>query len=301
MAPPLPSSNSSRAPRPSTIEESGDIEPQLRKEESQREAAGRRIALLLEYDGSRYGGSQLQKNAPTIQDELEKALIKLTGERPRVAFAGRTDAGVHARGQVASFLTGSTHPTDVFERGLNRWLPVDIAVRRARETALGFDPRRQARRRTYRYLVYNDRSQSPLLRGRAWHVAEPLDVEAMARAAALLVGKRDFAAFAESASTAGSSTIREMYRCEVRRRREVVAVLMEANAFLPHQVRRTVGPLVEVGRGRLTVDGFAALIREAEPGAAGPVAPAQGLCLMRVTYDDLDFGEEIETDEDIQC
>ncbi len=263
------------------------------------EGKTRRIALVLEYDGSRYGGSQIQKNALTIQGELERAVRRLTAEKVRVAFAGRTDAGVHARGQVASFLTGAPYDVEVFVRGLNRWLPDDIAVRRALEVPQAFDVRRRARRRGYRYLIYNSPVPSPLSRNRAWHIAEPLDVGAMARAAACLVGRHDFAAFAGSLANPVASTVRTVYGFAVRRRGRLVIFEVEADAFLPHQVRRTVGALVQVGAGRQAPEQFEGLLREAQPGAAGPAAPPQGLYLMRVTYPGLDIGQEIEIDEDL--
>jgi tRNA pseudouridine38-40 synthase len=246
----------------------------------------RRLALVLEYDGSGYGGSQIQKNALSIQQELETALRKLTGESPRVAFAGRTDAGVHARGQVAAFSTTSTLETDVFMRGLNAWLPERIAVRRATEVAERFDPRRHAGSRTYRYAIYNAPTRSPLWRSHAWHLAEPLDTEAMQREANVLVGERDFAAFSRRE---GVRTIRCLRRSEVTRRGPLVLLEFEANAFLRQQVRRTVGALVQVGTGRLSSSAFHDLLRRAEPASAGPVAPAHGLCLLRVSYPGLDL------------
>jgi len=246
----------------------------------------RRLALVLEYDGRRYGGSQYQKNAPSIQGELEAALNKLTGESVRVAFAGRTDAGVHARGQVASFVTGSRHETEVFVRGLNHWLPDDIAVQRASEVPLDFDVRRRARSREYRYLVLNSPLPSPLLGAFTWQVAEQLGVEAMRNAAALLVGRHDFAAFA---GPVAGSTVRSLRRCELKAWGRLLAVYMEADAFLPHQVRRTVGALVQVGLGRQSAAQLAALLRKPESGVAGPAAPPQGLCLMRVNYAGLDL------------
>jgi tRNA pseudouridine38-40 synthase len=248
----------------------------------------RRLALVIEYDGSPpLAGSQIQKNAPSIQGEIESALRKLTGERLRVAFAGRTDAGVHARGQVAAFTTISRLNTEVFVRGLNAWLPQSIAVRCAAEVDETFDPRRHASRRTYRYLIYNAPVASPLWRGRAWHVAEPLDTERMQRAARLLAGEHDFAAFSRRE---GVTTVRRVYRCQVRARPPLVTVEVEANAFLRQQVRRTVGALAQVGRGKLAVAGFRGLLQRAEPASAGPVAPPQGLYLMRVTYPGLDLG-----------
>jgi tRNA pseudouridine38-40 synthase len=241
---------------------------------------------VLEYDGSRYGGSQLQKSAPSIQGELETALGKLTGERLRVAFAGRTDAGVHARGQVAAFTTASVLETDVFVRGLNAWLPDDIAIRQATEVAEDFDPRRHAGSRTYRYTIYNAAVRSPLWRANAWHVAEPLDVDAMRQGARELVGEHDFAAFSRRE---GVHTVRCMQRSEVTRRRSLVVLEFEANAFLRQQVRRMVGALAQLGTGKLDADAFRDLLQRAKPASAGPVAPAHGLCLLRVSYPGLDL------------
>ena len=269
--------------------------------EEQVEGNQRRIALLLEYDGSCYGGSQIQKNAPTIQDSLEGAIKRLSGETARAAFAGRTDAGVHARGQVASFLTQRPFDVTVFVDGLNYWLPEDIGVRGAREVAGDFDVRRRASKRFYRYLVYNGHAPSPLLRQRTWHVKEPLDQAAMQQAAAYLVGRHDFAAFAGNLGKAEASTVRTMHRFDVRSRGRLITFEAEADAFLPHQVRRTTGALVEVGAGRQKPEWFEELLSRNETGVANPAAPAQGLCLMRVTYPDLDFDEETDIDEDIYC
>lgn len=247
----------------------------------------RRLALVLEYDGAPYDGSQLQKRAPTIQGELEAALQKLTGETMRVAFAGRTDAGVHARGQVAAFTTTSGLETQVFVRGLNAWLPESIVVRQAAEVPERFDPRRHATSRTYRYTIYNHPVRSPLWRHDAWQVTDPLDTAAMQDAADELIGEHDFAAFSRRE---GVRTVRCIRRCQVGRRDQLVTIEVEANAFLRQQVRRTAGALVQVGSGRLRAKEFRDLLRRAEPNSAGPVAPAHGLCLVRVTYPDLDLG-----------
>jgi tRNA pseudouridine38-40 synthase len=246
----------------------------------------RRLALVLEYDGGGYGGSQYQKNAPSIQGELEAALNKLTGENLRTAFAGRTDAGVHARGQVASFVTTSRHQPEVFVRGLNHWLPAGIAAQRALEVPLDFDVRRRARSRQYRYLVLNSPVRSPLLQAFTWQVAGRLDVEAMREAASLLVGRHDFAAFAGAVP---GSSVRSLRRCEVKGQGPLLVVDVEADAFLPHQVRRMVGMLVQVGLGRRSAADVAALLREPRAGAGGPAAPPQGLCLMKVSYAGLDL------------
>jgi tRNA pseudouridine38-40 synthase len=248
---------------------------------------GRRIAVLLEYDGTAFSGSQYQENGRSIQAELESAINNLTGESARCAFAGRTDAGVHALGQVAAFDTHARLAEAAFVSGLNHFLPEDIGVLVALDVAAGFDPRRDARSRAYRYRISNRATRSPLLRQRAWHVPRPLDVAAMRRAARLLEGAHNFAAFAGRYE---GSTERTLRRCEVGRERQRVTVEMEARAFLPHQVRRTVGPLVEVGLGRMSLDELGALLERAEPSSAAPVAPACGLYLVSIAYDGVDFG-----------
>jgi tRNA pseudouridine38-40 synthase len=258
----------------------------------------RRFALLLEYEGSEYGGSQYQENTGTIQDALERALSSLTGEPIRVALAGRTDAGVHARGQVAAFDTASRHGEAVLARAVNQHLPPAIAVRAARKVSAGFDPRRQATGRWYRYTVHNGPQRPALDRRTVWQVSDPLDLVAMGRAASHLVGAHDFAAFTLPSLAARQSTVRRLTRVEVTRRRREVRLDVEGNAFLTRQVRRIAGALVEVGRRRLAVDAFAALVREAVPGAARPTAPARGLCLMKVRYEDGLFDDE--TNDDIQ-
>lgn len=244
-------------------------------------ATPRRLALVLEYDGGAYHGSQRQSNAPTVQEALETALTKLTGERLDTAFAGRTDAGVHAQGQVAAFTTASGLATDVFVRGLNAWLPAEIAVKRAVEAPVDFDPRRHATSRTYGYTIYNAPARSPLQRQRAWHIQDALERRAMQEAADGLVGKHDFAAFSRDE---GVSTSRCVHRCEVTRRGPLVLLEIEANAFLRQQVRRIAGALVQVGCGRMDESAFRALLRPAPPASAEPLAPAWGLCLLKVSY-----------------
>lgn len=248
----------------------------------------RRLALLLEYDGSPFAGSQVQKRTPSVQGTLGSAVRKLTGERLRVAFAGRTDAGVHARGQVAALTTTSTLPIETFVRGLNAWLPQEIAVRRAVEVPADFDPRRDATGRSYRYTIYSHSVRSPLWLRAAWQVADRLDVAAMQRAARALVGRHDFAAFSRREDT---TTIRRVRRCDIASQGFLITMEMEANAFLRQQVRRTVGTLVQVGKGRLSPAGFRELLRTAEPASAGPLAPPQGLCLLRVDYPGLDLSD----------
>jgi len=246
----------------------------------------RRLALVIEYDGGRYGGSQFQKNAPSIQEELESALQQLTGEQVRVDFAGRTDAGVHATGQVAALTTNSALDAGVFVSGLNAHLPQDIAVRTARFVHGRFNPRREAESRTYRYTIYNQAIRSPLWRGQAWRFPAPLDAARMQKAADILVGTHDFAAFSRRE---GVSTVRTVSRCAVRRDGSLVTVEIEATAFLRQQVRRTIGVLAQAGSKRMNLADVRALLKRAEPCTAEPVAPPQGLCLVRVTYPGLDL------------
>lgn len=248
-------------------------------------ATGTRVVLILEYNGANYHGSQYQSNAPTVQGEIEKALQKLTGEKIRVKMASRTDAGVHATGQVVSLHTESALPLNAFINGLNHYLPGDIAVKGASRAEDSFEVRRQAIRRTYKYYILNSATRSPIRQGFAWRVTGKLDIEAMRQACRALVGRHDFASFVASASTAWSKrTVRDVYKAEITQDGDMVVLEMVANSFLPHQVRNTVGSLIEVGRGKMTVEEFAGMVAARTPGLAGPTAPADGLCLVRVDY-----------------
>jgi tRNA pseudouridine38-40 synthase len=245
----------------------------------------RRLALLLEYDGAGFSGSQLQPGRRTVQGTLEEAFRELTGAADRMAFAGRTDAGVHALGQVAAVDTDSHLEAGAILRALNARLAEDIAVRAVADVEARFDPRRDAVARTYRYSIHHGAPRSPLIRARTWHRAGTLDVEAMTRAVALLPRgeQRDWAAFAGPVPE-GYTTVRTLRRCDVQRAGErLVDVTMEADGFLPHQVRRTIGALARVGSGGLTVTEFAALI-DGAPASVGPTAPPQGLVLCAVEY-----------------
>jgi tRNA pseudouridine38-40 synthase len=248
-------------------------------------ASGTRLVLILEYNGARYHGSQYQNNAPTVQGELEKALKKLTGEKIRVKMASRTDAGVHAAGQVAGFSTDSALPLYAFISGLNHFLPEDIAVKEAYRAEDNFDVRRRAVRRTYKYYILKSATRSPMKQGFSCRVNGELDIEAMNRACKELEGRHDFASFVASAETARlKRTVREVYKAEITRDGDMVVLEMVANSFLPHQVRNTVGSLIKVGQGKMTAGEFAAIVDVAVPGLAGPAAPADGLCLVRVDY-----------------
>lgn len=245
----------------------------------------------MEYDGTRYHGSQLQSNAPTVQGEMESALHKLTGEQIRVSMASRTDAGVHAKGQVVGFKSSATFPPKTWVDAVNHYLPEDIAVRAAYEADERFDVRRHASSREYRYHIMNRRTPSPLWRHFGESVPQPLDVEAMNAACAVLVGDHDFAPFAPATYTC--STRRRVLRAEVRRRRDLVFFDMEATSFLPHQVRNTVGGLVGVGLHKMSVESFRERACSGKAGTMGPTAAARGLCLMNVKYRDFPPSEEI--------
>lgn len=249
----------------------------------------RRLALLVEYEGTRYHGFQYQEGVSSVQGELEEALYRLTGERRRIKGAGRTDAGVHARGQVVAFDTWATYSPAVFANALNHYLPEDISVREAREVPLDFDPRRWAFSREYRYQILNSAAPSPLLRGFVHLVRRPLDLMAMQEAAQLLEGERDFAPFAGRLPAGRSGTRRKMYRCSVGGGADLIALTMVANGFLPQQVRRTAGALLEVGLGRLSLQEFTVLAGCGVPGAACKALPPEGLFLVRVSYPDLCF------------
>lgn len=260
-----------------------------------RDAPERRLALLLEYQGTAYGGSQYQENAPTVQGALERALGSLTGEPIRVAMAGRTDAGVHARGQVASFKTRTRHSDAVIVRGANALLPGDITVRAAAEVSLAFDPRRHAKSRCYRYTLDLSEQRPALDRHFTWHTGPGLDPAPMAAAAKHLQGAHDFAAFTAPSEAKRQATVRNVLAATLTAHGRRVHFDIEANAFLPHMVRRITGTLAEVGRGKMTVAGFRRLLSEAPPGKASSTAPPRGLCLLKVRYESGLFdGDEYE-------
>jgi tRNA pseudouridine38-40 synthase len=243
-----------------------------------------KILLIMEYDGTGYHGFQWQNGLPSIQGEVEKALLKLTGERRRVMAASRTDAGVHARGQVVGFRTGSALPLHNFVNGLNHYLPADIAVKAAYRVGDSFNIRRDALSREYSYYILNSPTRSPMRGAFSYLVGSPLDIEAMNRASQALIGEHDFASFVSSDGASLKSTVRRVLRAEIERDGKLVVFNMVANSFLPHQVRNTVGALIRVGLGKMSVDEFRSLVEAKKPALAGPTAPAQGLCLNRVNY-----------------
>ena len=246
--------------------------------------AATKVVMVVEYDGTRYHGFQLQGKLPTIQKELEKAIEALTGEKSRVMTASRTDTGVHARAQVVSFRTGSSHSPDTFIKGMNYYLPEDIAVKEAHRVRDSFNVRRQAVSREYRYSILNGIARSPL-RGRFCHLVHGhLDIGAMDRAARVLVGEHDFASFVNNKEAAAKGTVRKVHRAEMRMEGDMAVFNIVANSFLMHQVRNTVGVLIKVGQGKMSFEDFCSILEAKKPGLAWPTAPAQGLCLVQVNY-----------------
>lgn len=247
-------------------------------------AVATKVILIIEYEGTRYHGFQWQAKLPTIQGEMERALGKLTGERRRVMAASRTDAGVHARGQVVSSRTGSPLPAATFVSGLNHYLPGDIAVKAAYRVGDSVNVRRDAVSREYNYCILNSPTRSPIRRQFSYLVAGALDIEVMNKACQVLVGEHDFASFASQMGVERKSTVRNVYRARVEREEELVVFNMVANSFLPHQVRNTVGVLLKVGLGKMNMDEVLGIMEARKPGLAGPTVPACGLCLERVNY-----------------
>jgi tRNA pseudouridine38-40 synthase len=245
---------------------------------------GQRFALVLEYDGTDFFGSQRQLARRTVQGVLEEALLQVTQCRTAVTLAGRTDTGVHALGQVASCrLVTRLAPADL-QRALNAVLPDDVAVLRCAAVAEGFNARFGARSREYFYEIINRPQRSPLGRRRALYVWQRLDVAAMDQGCRELLGKHDFASF--SGAGRRERTVRTVSRATCLRVGERVRVELAADAFLPHMVRNIVGTLIWLGTGKLDLPGFVGVFRAAERRLAGPTAPPQGLYLARVNYED---------------
>jgi tRNA pseudouridine38-40 synthase len=240
--------------------------------------AGRRFRATVEYDGTEFSGFQVQPGARTVQGELEAALARLSGGiRQPVDGAGRTDAGVHASGQVIAFTYPGRLSVAELEEALNATLPPDVAIRDLRTAPASFHPRHAARYREYRYTVWNG-PRSPLRERTALRVRTPLDSEAMARAATAFEGRHDFSAF----GGADPNPVRNVHRVRVRREGDLITIDVRADAFLRGMVRRMVAALLAVGAGKIEVEAVAAALADRRPALAGAAAPAQGLCLRRV-------------------
>jgi len=254
----------------------------------------RHIKLLLEYDGSNYQGWQSQKSGNTIQNILYERIVSITGGQVRLAGASRTDAGVHALGQVAAFSTTSDLTIDVLKRALNAKLPEDIRILTIEETDGSFNPRFDAKKKRYIYLMSIGRNESAFLHKYRWQMKTSLDLEAMRQAGSLLTGEHDFSSLRGSGCSA-KTTVRHIHSLEITAlyamefmtasiRGDWIKISIEANAFLRHMVRNIVGTLVEVGKGRIEASDVSAILKARDRTKAGPTAPAAGLFLERIFY-----------------
>ncbi len=241
-----------------------------------------RLWAKVEYDGTDFFGFQVQARERTVQGELERAIQSVTGVETRVTGAGRTDRGVHARGQVVAFTAVWQRDLAVLHRALNAVLAPDVALVEMGRAAEGFHPRFSAVRRAYRYQVLNQRRRSPMERRTAWHVAETLDVARMIEASRCLQGTHDFASFGRPPQ--GENTARTVFRAEWQEQPPFLFFDIEADAFLYHMVRSLMGTLVRVGQGRLSPQEFEAMLRARDRKLVKTLAPAHGLVLMRVDY-----------------
>lgn len=246
----------------------------------------RNVKLTIAYDGTNYHGFQEQcgTGLQTIQETLEKCLAKIAGKKIRVYGAGRTDAGVHARGQVVNFdCSGWPVPVDRIPLALNSVLPEDIVVVSAEEVPEDFHARFSALAKLYRYSILNSRQRSPFLRLYSLFEPRPLDIDAMQKAGKLLVGRHDFKSFQAAGSTV-KSTVREMYQCNVESKGSLVEITFSANGFLYNMARIMTGTLIQVGLGKMSFSEIQNLLEAGNRALAGPTVPPQGLCLEEVKY-----------------
>ena len=244
----------------------------------------RNIKLIIEYEGTRYAGWQIQQNLPTIQGIIQEKIKIITGEDIKLTASSRTDAGVHALGQVANFCTESRIPPYSIQMGLNALLPDDIVIKKAEEAPLDFDSRQNAKAKTYRYLILNRSYPSAIYRNFSWHVFQKLDIDAMTKAAGYLIGKKDFTSF-RAAECDAPHSMREILSFSIEKNDDGFLELeVKGTAFLRHMVRIMVGTLVAVGKGKIKPNDFQAIIGAKDRRLAGMTAPPQGLFLKEVEY-----------------
>ncbi len=254
----------------------------------------RKLSLLIEYDGTDYHGWQRQKGQRTIQEVVENSLRRITGEEIKTVSAGRTDAGVHALGQVASFVTDSSLSCDTIKRALNALLPGDIRILDVKEVAMDFHPRYSARSKSYIYLIDISQKVSPFISRYVCHLKKDLDTARMKEALQYLKGTHDFSSFRASGCSARTTT-RTIYEISIDEieefsflgftlRDKLVRIRIEGNAFLRHMVRIMVGTIVEAGRGKITPRDIPRIINECNRNLAGITYPAKGLFLEKVYY-----------------
>lgn len=250
----------------------------------------RNIKITIEYDGTNYKGWQIQQARPgeigtekTIQGVIERVLSGILQDEIRIIGAGRTDAGVHALGQVANFKTKSKMPMAVMQRALNALLPKDIVIVDIEEVHPDFNARYDARSKTYRYQILNRDYSTAFDRLYQYHFPYKLDVRLMAREARILVGRKDFKSF-QAADKRERMSVRNIRRISIRKDGPAINIDIEANGFLYNMVRNIVGTLIEIGRGKFAPGSMKRILRARDRTLAGPTAPAKGLCLVRVRY-----------------
>ena len=242
-----------------------------------------RVFIKIEYDGTDYCGWQIQPNQITVQEEIEKAIEKLTGEKCSVTGSGRTDSGVHALGQIAHFDTSSTIPANKFANALNQYLPNDIKVLESWQVEDSLHARYSAKKKTYQYNIYISRHARPLYDRYFARVEYALDVDKMSEACKYFIGKHDFACFLASGSEV-KDTVREIYSAEVKRVEDKITFTVCGNGFLYNMVRIMVGTLVKVGQGKLAVEEVGDILASKSREKAGFTMPPQGLTLIKVEY-----------------
>ena len=243
----------------------------------------RNIKLSIEYDGTCYAGWQKQENATTIEEMLEASIEKVVGEKIILYGSGRTDAGVHARSQVANFKTSSLIPSSRLPFAINSYLPKDIVVKVAEDVNDEFHSRYCAKWKVYQYTVYNSDIRTALDRNYYHFYNSSLDFEIMERGAKLLRGVHDFSSF-KTGALPDERNVRELKRLEIKRNGEYVYFILEANGFLRYMVRRIVGVLLKLGRGKISIKELRFILESKDPRRGSPTAPAKGLCLIEVKY-----------------
>ena len=240
--------------------------------------------ITIEYDGTNYHGWQRQKNDRTIQAEIEKALLKMNAAKIPVTGSGRTDAGVHALGQIANFHCRTHLAADVFQRALNSLLPEDIIIQDCHPVAEAFHARYDAQSKIYNYKILNRPIPAAIGRQYAWFIPKKLSLEAMRAACRHITGEHDFKAF-EGTGSPRSSTVRHVMMVNLFEfQADLLIFEIEANGFLRFMVRNIVGTLVDVGLGKITPDGFKHILESKDRSQAGATAPPHGLCLVAVKY-----------------
>jgi tRNA pseudouridine38-40 synthase len=245
----------------------------------------RNIKLIIEYDGTNYCGWQVQENGPSIQEEIEKVLYAITSEKIRISGSGRTDAGVHARGQVASFLTASQIPADRLSHAINSMLPRDIVIKDSCEVPQDFHARYSAKGKKYSYLILNSKFPSALLRNYAYHInyCERLDISILKQAAELFVGTHDFKGFMSSGSSV-EDTIRTIYQIDIEQDGDFIRITYKGSGFLYNMVRIITGTLIDAAIGKIQAESIPEIIESRDRSRAGITVPARGLCLEEVYY-----------------